>query len=98
MKKSSIFDGDVSIENNTDIGPIPSNEESRNQLENGTGVVCNSKYVNLRRSPIANGQVIDVLENGDRGVIVEKVSGFYKIKVIKNGKIGYIAEHYFREE
>lgn len=98
MRKSSIFDGDASVENTIDVGPIPSNEGSQNQLENRTGTVCNSKYVNLRRSPIANGPVIDVLENGDEGLIMEKVPGFYRIKVVKNGKDGYIAEHYFRED
>lgn len=96
MRKSSLsaYSDDLSI----DIGPAPSNEGPENQLEKGTGSICNSKYVNLRRSPIANGQVVDVLVNGDKGLILEKVPGFYRIKVVKNGKIGYVAERYFKED
>lgn len=95
MRKKSSYDVNSF---DFDVEPTPSNVGSKNQSDEATGEVYNSKYVNLRKSPIANGPVIGVLENGDRAVILEKRPGFYKVKVIKNGKIGYIAEHYFKED
>lgn len=92
--RKKLYDSDI----NFDVEPTPSNVESKDQLSEGTGRVCNSKYVNLRKSPIANGPVIGVLENGDEAIILEKRPGFYKVKVVKNGKTGYIAEHYFKED
>lgn len=95
MRKNSSFN---SYDNTFDTEPAPSNVEPKTQLGLATGRVCNSKYVNLRKIPRANGPVIGVLEFGDEAQILEKQPGFYHIVTTKGRKTGYIAEHYFKED
>ena len=76
----------------------PARERAKTAGMSTTGIAVNSKYVRVRKSPSANAQVVTVIDCGSRATILERVDGFYKVRVDDGGYIGYIASNYFKED
>jgi hypothetical protein len=61
------------------------------------GIIANSKFVNMRKTPkIEIGNELMVLQEGDKVNILGESEGFYKIKF--KGATGYVVSEYCIKE
>lgn len=59
------------------------------------GIIVNTSYVNLRRLPDPNSNVVKILNRGDQIEILEHLSNFYRVRF---GEIvGYISSKFCEE-
>lgn len=61
-----------------------------------TGVIINSAFVSVYNAPSAIAKVLDYVASGDEVEILEKESGFYKVKYGRFKRIGYISINFCR--
>lgn len=61
------------------------------------GTIINSLFVNVRREPSFESEVIEVLRKGDRVIILGKDGDFYKVSTSIN-KTAYIYFEFIKEE
>lgn len=99
-KKTTVVEETI-IEQQTTISedsPSPADEESRVSRQPKTGHAVNAKYVHVLERPTAGAKVIGVMELGDVGDIIDRVPGFYKIRIQKVDRTGFIPSNYFEED
>lgn len=77
-------------------GLTPTDEESTGSRTPKTGKAFNSRYVQVRKVPSSNAPVVETMKLGDQAEILEKLPGFYKIKI--GNHIGFVASNYFKED
>lgn len=65
--------------------------------ETKNGTVVNSLYVNVRKEPSYESDVLEVLRKGDKVIILGKSGEFYKVSTSVN-KIAYIFSEFIKEE
>ena len=61
------------------------------------GIIKGSMYVNVRREPWVDENVLEVLRLGDKVRILGAVDGFYKVSTTAH-KIAYISKDFVEEE
>lgn len=93
-KKKYIYKSDLD-ENKNNEGSPPNLESNGPETKNG--IIYNSLFVKLRESPNPQSEVMDVLRNGDRVVIIGKEREFYEV-LAKDNLHGYIFYKFLREE
>jgi uncharacterized protein YgiM (DUF1202 family) len=72
-------------------------ETSAPKAEKVYGVIANSKFVNMRKTPeIKSGNELQILQEGDKVTVLGESEGFYKIKF--KGVTGYVAVAYCMKE
>lgn len=65
--------------------------------ETKNGIIKGSMYVNVRREPWVDENVLEVLRLGDKVKILGTVDGFYKVSTSAH-KIAYISKDFVEEE
>lgn len=65
--------------------------------ETKNGTVANSLYVNVRKEPSYESDVLEVLRKGDKVIVLGKSGDFYKVSTSVN-KIAYISSDFIKEE
>lgn len=65
--------------------------------ETKNGTVANSLYVNVRKEPSYESDVLEVLRKGDKVIVLGKSGEFYKVSTSVN-KIAYISSEFIKEE
>lgn len=65
--------------------------------ETKNGTVANSLYVNVRKEPSYESDVLEVLRKGDKVIVLGKSGEFYKVSTSIN-KIAYISSEFIKEE
>lgn len=65
--------------------------------ETKNGIIKGSMYVNVRREPWVDENVLEVLRQGDKVKILGSVDGFYKVST-STYKIAYISKDFVEEE
>lgn len=95
--KEIIEENVETVDTSNDQEPI---KEEPKQPTTNTGKVANAKFVKLRKSPSSSADVVVVLHEGDNVTIIEKVPGYYHVKVhVKNkAEVGYISSAYLKED
>lgn len=63
-----------------------------------TGYSHGAKYIHVTDRPRSLGKVIAVMANGDRGEIIARIPGYYKIRVVGKDCVGFISSNYFKED
>lgn len=81
-----------------DNSQVPADEEPEVSEKPKTGKVANSRYVPLRENPSGSSNVITVMKVGDAAEILDRVTGYYKIKTNKDHRVGFVSSTYFRED
>lgn len=77
---------------------VPAGEESRVSGKPNTGTACNSRYVRVRKLPSGSAQVVTIMNSGDKAEILDRIPGFYKVRVINGGHVGFVSSNYFTED
>lgn len=65
--------------------------------ETKNGIIENSLFVKVRKTPSFESDVIEVLRKGDRVIILGKEGSFYKVSTSVN-KLAYISSDFVKEE
>lgn len=66
--------------------------------ETKNGTIVNTVHVNVRKEPtLVTNNVIEILRQGDKVKILDKVGDFYKVSTSTNNN-GYIFSQYVKEE
>lgn len=79
---------------NTELSPA---EVETTGPETKNGIVVNSLYVNVRRWPDKDSEVVETLRAGDKVVIYGKKGDFYEVSTSVNHRV-YISSEYLKEE
>lgn len=79
-------------------GQVPTDEGSKASGKAKTGTAANSRYVRVRKVPAANSQVVAVMNAGEKAEILDRIPGFYKVRTVKGGHVGFVASNYFMED
>lgn len=77
---------------------VPVDEEPEVSSKPKTGIASGAKYIHVLDRPRVGAKVVVVMDAGDRGEIIDKVPGFYKIRVVEKDRVGFISSNYFKEE
>lgn len=73
-------------------------EGEANGPETKNGVIVNALNVNVRKEPsLETNNVIEILRQGDKVKILDKVGDFYKVSTSTNS-VAYIFSSYIKEE
>lgn len=73
-------------------------DEGTNGPETKNGIITNSLLVSVRKGPSYESDVLEVLQKGDKVVILgEDKNSFLKVST-KLNKVAYIFSNYVREE
>lgn len=70
-----------------------SHEERTMEPETRNGIVCNAPRVNLRRTPEKADNVIKIVSEGDKVIILGLLLGYAHVRLI-DGTEGYIHQQY----
>lgn len=79
-------------------GQAPTLEEPKDSGKPKTGKAANSRYVRVRKAPSSSAQVVTTMNVGDQAQILNRIPGYYEVRVLKNGHVGFVASNYFRED
>lgn len=83
-------------ENNTFTEYSPA-EVEKTGPETKNGIIVNALFVNVRREPDYESEMVELLRKSDRVVIVGKVGEFYKVNTSVNRGV-YISSNFIKEE
>lgn len=65
--------------------------------ETKNGIIVNALFVNVRREPDYESEMVELLRKSDRVEIVGKVGEFYKVNTSVNRGV-YISSNFIKEE
>lgn len=99
MKKESVLGVPIQEEEIfEETSKVPAGKEQKVSRKPKTGKAANSKYVQIRRGPSPNSQIVANMSCGDTAIILDRVSGYYRIQTEKEGNVGYVSSNYFKED
>lgn len=73
-------------------------EKSKGSGKPKTGKAANSRYVQVRKGASGSSQVVTTMNLGEEAEILERMTGFYKVRTKKGGYVGFVASNYFKED
>lgn len=92
IRKEKFYD--EAFDNAAESSPA---EVEKNGPETKNGIVINSIHVKVRKEPSYESDVMEVLREGDKVTILDKVGDFYKVST-KSNDVAYISSDFVKEE
>lgn len=77
---------------------VPADEEPKVAEKSKTGSACNARYVRVHKTASGGSPVVIVMKEGESAEILEQFTGFYKIRVLNSGHVGFVSSNYFKED
>lgn len=73
-------------------------EKSKVSGKPKTGKAANARYVAVRKGASASSPVATTMTLGDEAEILDRIPGYYKIKIKNGGHVGFVSSNYFKED
>lgn len=96
MKKKDNVNEEIVIKEES--GQVSTDGKSKGFGKPKTGKAANLRYVTVRKGPSGSSQVVTTMNLGDEAEILDRIPGYYKIRTLKGGHVGFVASTYFKED
>lgn len=93
-----LLDSQEETDKETEQAASPVYEETKGNRKSLIGTITNTIWLNVRKRPVRDSEVVDLIQRGDKVEILEQLPEHYKVRVKNSGKIGYIPSNFCKEE